>query len=127
MFGEKVGVRGGLVAFKSLSTIKKGTSPYNFQSNEPFLSFYVNAFYKHLICPQGISYNPCPEGFKGFVILKDLISITFSYVEQNDYLKIFIECVWEMVGVRGAVVALKSLSTIKNGPSPFNFQSNEPF
>ena len=29
----------GLVALQSLSTIKKGTRPFNFQSNEPFLEF----------------------------------------------------------------------------------------
>ena len=29
----------GLVTFQSLSTIKKGTSHSNFQSNEPFLKF----------------------------------------------------------------------------------------
>jgi hypothetical protein len=47
-----VGLRGGLVALHSLSTIKKGTNPFNFQSNEPFLSFYDNTFYKNLICPR---------------------------------------------------------------------------
>ena len=30
---------GGLVALQSLLTIKKGTSPLNFQSNEPCLKF----------------------------------------------------------------------------------------
>ena len=39
VFGEKVGGRGGLVALKSLSTIKKGSRPLNFQSNEPFFKF----------------------------------------------------------------------------------------
>jgi hypothetical protein len=34
-----VGERGGLVALKSLSTIKKGTRPLNFQSNEPNYNF----------------------------------------------------------------------------------------
>ena len=77
--------------------------------------------------PQGITYNPCPEGCGGFVILKDLISRTFNYVEQNGYLKILIGCVWGKGGVRGGFVALKSLSTIKKGTSPLNFQSNEPF
>jgi hypothetical protein len=37
VFGEKLGVRGGLIALQSLSTIKKGTSPLNFQSNDSFL------------------------------------------------------------------------------------------
>ena len=39
VFGEIVGVGGGLVALISLSTIKEGTSPLNFQSNETFLEF----------------------------------------------------------------------------------------
>jgi hypothetical protein len=37
VFREKVGVRGGLAALESLSTIKKGL--LNFESNEPFLKF----------------------------------------------------------------------------------------
>ena len=86
VFGEMMGVIGALFALQSLSTIKKGTSPFNFQSNEPFWSFYDNAFNKNLICPQGITYNPCTEGSEGVIILKDLISRTFNYVEQNGYL-----------------------------------------
>ena len=39
MFGETVGVGGGLVARQSLPTIRKWTSPFNFQLNEPFLKF----------------------------------------------------------------------------------------
>jgi hypothetical protein len=38
-FGEMVGLEGVLVAFQSISTVKKGTSHFNFQSNEPFLKF----------------------------------------------------------------------------------------
>ena len=53
--------------------------------------------------PQGITYNPCPEGCEGAVILKDIISRPFNYVEQNVYLKILIGCVWENGGVRGGV------------------------
>ena len=34
-----VGVGGGLVALQSLLTSEKGTSHFNFQSNEPFLKF----------------------------------------------------------------------------------------
>ena len=39
MFGEMVGMAWGLVALQSLLTIKKGTNPFNFQSNELFLNF----------------------------------------------------------------------------------------
>ena len=125
--GKMVGVRGVLIFLQSLSIIKKGTSPFNFQSNEPFWSFHNKAFNKHLICSQGITYNPCPEGWGEAVILKDLISRTFCNVEQNGYLKILIGCVWGKGGRERGIVALKSLSTIKKGTSPFNFQSNEPF
>jgi hypothetical protein len=39
--------------------------------------------------------HPCPEGCGGgVVILKNLISKTFNYVEQNGYLKILIKWVW---------------------------------
>jgi hypothetical protein len=37
-------VEGVLVAFQSLSTIKKGTSRSHFQSNEPFSKPYINSF-----------------------------------------------------------------------------------
>jgi hypothetical protein len=43
--------------------------------------------------PQCINYNPCPVGCEGAVILKDIISGLFNYVEQNGYLKILIGCV----------------------------------
>jgi hypothetical protein len=46
VFEETVGVEGDLVAIQSLLNIKKGTSPLNFQSHEPFWSFYENTFYK---------------------------------------------------------------------------------
>ena len=36
MFGEKVGVEGVLVAFQSLSTIKKDTSHFNSKGYKPF-------------------------------------------------------------------------------------------
>ena len=39
VFGEMVGVEGVLVTFQSRSTIKKGTSHSNFQSNEHFSKF----------------------------------------------------------------------------------------
>ena len=52
VFGEKVGLRGGLVALKSLSTIKKGTSPLNFKSNEPLFKFLRDKdFNKNLYAP----------------------------------------------------------------------------
>jgi hypothetical protein len=39
VFQEMVGVEGVLVAFQSLSTIKKGTHQANSQLNEPFSNF----------------------------------------------------------------------------------------
>ena len=92
-----------------------------------FLSFYDNVFYKILICPQGITYNPCLEGSRGVFILKDLVSRTFNYVNKMAISKFSFEVFGEKVGVRGGLVSLHSLSTIKKGTSPLNFQSNERF
>ena len=39
LFGEMLGAGGGLVAFQSLSSIKKSTSPLNFQLIGPFCKF----------------------------------------------------------------------------------------
>ena len=55
VFGEMMGVGGGLVALQSLSTIKEGTSPLICNRMSLFWSFYENAVYKNLICPQGIT------------------------------------------------------------------------
>ena len=35
---------------------------------------------------------PCPEGCGAVVILKDVVSGPFNYVEQNGYLKIYLMC-----------------------------------
>ena len=61
---EMVGVEGVLVAFQSLSTIKKGTSHFNFQSNEAFLKFLRECFLCKPYMPQGHNYNlqPLPCG-----------------------------------------------------------------
>ena len=81
---------------------------------------------KNLICPQGVTYIPCPEGW-GFVILKDIISGSFNYVEQNGYLKILIWSVWGNDGSGGLAFALWSLSTSKKDTSSLNLKLNEPF
>jgi hypothetical protein len=99
-----IGVREGLGAFQSLSTIKNGTSPFNFLLKEPFSSFYDKAFKENLIRPRGKTYNPCLEDCGGNVLLKGIISRTFNYVEQNGYLKILIERV-RGNGERGRVVS----------------------
>jgi len=44
VFGEIMGVGGGLVVLRRLSTIEKGTDPFHFQSNEPFLKFLQQLF-----------------------------------------------------------------------------------
>ena len=43
--------------------------------------------------PQGVTYSPCPDGFRGFAFLKDKIYEPLYYAEQNDDLKILIGCV----------------------------------
>jgi hypothetical protein len=123
VFGEMVGVRGGLLAIQSLSTIKKGTSRFNFPI-QLFLfevSTTTLSIKKNLICPQSITYNPCPEGFEWVIILKDLISRTFNYVEQNGYLKIVIECVWINGGRGKGVSSLPITFVYYKGHWPFQF------
>jgi hypothetical protein len=44
VFGELVGLEGVLIAFQSLSTIEKGASHSNFQSNELFSKFLRQLF-----------------------------------------------------------------------------------
>jgi hypothetical protein len=55
--------------------------------------------------PPGHNLQPLSLGLGGFVILKDIISDPFIYVEQNGYLKTLIGRVWENDG-RGASFAL---------------------
>ena len=69
-------------------------------------------------------YNPCPEGSgweRRGVILKDIISGPFNYVEQHGYLKFWLNVFGQIVGVGGGLVALELLSTIKKDKSPCNF------
>ena len=58
----------------------------------PLRSLYDQSLYKNLIWLQGITYNPCREGYGGIVILKDKVSRPFNYAEQNGYLKIWTLC-----------------------------------
>jgi hypothetical protein len=97
--------------------------------NKPFLKFLRQRFLQNLICPQGITYNPRPEGCGGggVVTLKDLVSRTFNYVEQNGYLKILIGCVWGNSGLERWLVALQSLSTIKRTQSLSISNQMSPF
>ena len=66
--------------------------------------------------------------WEGMEVLKDIISRTFNYTEQNGYIKILIRCVLGIDG-RGELVDLESLidlqSTVKNGAGPFDFQPNK--
>jgi hypothetical protein len=50
----------------------------------------------------------------------------FSYLEQDEYLKILIRCLWEKICVGGGLVAVESLLILKKCARTFNFQSNEP-
>ena len=90
------------------------------------MCFYDKDFDKNLIYPQGLTYNPCPEGCGG------VSSSKIYFLSENQqrwtkyYLKIFIGCVWGN-GEHAVLVAFQSLSTIKKGTSHSNFQLNEPF
>ena len=62
--------------------------------------------------PQGITYNPCPEGC-GFVILKDIIFEPLATLNKMVLSKFRLDVFAEMVGVGGGLVALQSFWTIK--------------
>ena len=65
----------------------------------PIRILYDHPFLINLTCPQGITLNPCPEGFGGGgSILKDIIYGSFKYVEQNGNVKILIGCIWGKSG-----------------------------
>jgi hypothetical protein len=74
--------------------------------------------------PPSITYNSCPEDCGGSILYKGIISRTLNGVEQNGYLKFWLDMLKEMVSVQRVLVAFQSLSTIKKGTSQFNFQSN---
>ena len=57
----------GALALKSLLTLNRGTITSNFDSNEPHLKFINHPFHKILICPQGVTYNPCPRALGGLI------------------------------------------------------------
>ena len=77
------------------------------------------------ICPQGITYNPCPEGSGGFHLqrLPDL-SITLN---KMAVLKFWLDVFGEWWAGEEGLVVLQSVSTFKKGTSPFSFQSNKLF
>ena len=58
-----------------------------------FCSFYDETFYKNLICPKGINYDPCPEGYWGKRCYPQ-ISRPFNYFEQHEYIQMLSGNVW---------------------------------
>jgi len=66
---------GGLVALQSLSTIKNGTNPFNFQSNEPVLKFLRQRLLQKPYMPPGHNLKHLPQGLWGSVLLKKIFSI----------------------------------------------------
>ena len=75
VFEGMMGVGGGLVAIQSLSTVKKGTNPLNFQSNETFLKFLRQRLLSKPYMPPGHNLKPLPWGLWGSVLLKNIFSI----------------------------------------------------
>ena len=75
--------------------------------------------------PSGHNLKPLPLGFWGSVLVKNIFSIGKSTtLNKMAVSKFLLDVFGEKVSVRGGLVALKSLSTIKKGTSPLNFQSN---
>ena len=60
--------------------LKKSTRAFDYQSNVPPQRLYANPFY-------------IPYKWEA-VILEDIISTPFNYVERNGYLNFFLGCVW---------------------------------
>jgi len=75
-------------------------------------------FYTYLICPQGINYFALRAVG---VILKDIISGPFNYVEQKGYLEIFIGCVWRNGGLGRGVSCPPITFDYLKGHSLFQF------
>ena len=78
-FGENIGVGEGICPPITL-TNKKGFNRMSY-----FSSFFYNGFHRDIICPKDITYSPCPEGFGGGIIFKNITSRPFNYVEKNCY------------------------------------------
>ena len=108
--------------------LKTDTRNSDYQFNEPPPKFIRSPFLYITYIPPGHILQPLPWGLWGVcVILKNIISWPFNYVEQNGYLNISIGLLGEILGVGGGFVALQTLPTIKKDTNPFSFQSNEPF
>ena len=106
----RVGVGGGLVPLQSLLTIKKGISPLNLQSNEPFLKFLQQWFLYKSYMPPGHNLQPWPWRLWGSLLLKKHnFFVEINYAEQNGYLKILMGCVWENDG-RGGGASFPSIT-----------------
>ena len=89
----------------------------------PLQSIYDYHFYKDLICPQGTTYKPFPESFKGgFVFVTDLNSEVFNYNEQNYYLQILIVGVKENDERKGGTGCSQITLTVKKAIITSNFQ-----
>ena len=122
---------GDLAALQSLWFIKRALEYLICNEISPFWSFYDYPFHKNLICPRGIAYNPCTEGFGGGSCqFSKTISRPPNYAEQNGNLIVLSVCVLGINGRGGGgggLVAIQSLLINTKYTSPFNFQSNEPF
>jgi len=106
--------------------LEKDTRTSDYQSNEPPPKFIPLSFLCKPYTPLGITYNPCPDRW-GSCHPQSHNFLIFQLRWTNGYLKFWLDVLREMVGVRGVLVVLQSISTIKEGNSPFNFQSNELF
>jgi hypothetical protein len=94
----------------------------------PLWSLYDHTFHINIICPQGITYNPCPEGchlqIHNFWTFQPCwtkwLSSSKTYFLSGNQLrwkmpisKFWLDVLGEMVGIEGMLVAFQSLLTIK--------------
>ena len=75
-----------------------------------------------------ITYRPLPKdcGGRGHVIPRDIVTGSFNYVEQNDYLTILVRQLRGEKEHGKGMAALQSFWSPKKGTRVFNFRSNEP-
>ena len=98
----KYEVQGGIHPPVTLNLTKYTKTSY-YQYNMPLWSLYDHSFYIYFICPMALLTTPAMRSVgMEVIILKDIVSEHFNYVEENGYLKILIGCVcWN--GGRGRV------------------------
>ena len=113
--------RGGrrIAGLRSLCLLKRAL---NFRISNPVIPLQSlhDHLFKELICPQGITENSCPEGYRREGLSSNkTIYAPFNKAEQNGCFKILIGCVRSNEGLGRGEWLPSNNWTIKKG---FQFQ-----